>query len=94
MQQAWKEHLTLTLVLNKVDRLFLQLGLTPIKAYDCLLRVLEQVNSVLAQMFTADVLQQNAGQTSVKTKVSVIESDNIYFHFFSRLVHFYRPKNK
>ncbi len=63
LRQAWNEHLTLLLILNKIDRLFIQLRLTPMQAYDRLLRVLEQVNSVLAEMFTADVLQQNYEST-------------------------------
>uniref|UniRef100_A0A0R3WLW5 Tr-type G domain-containing protein n=1 Tax=Hydatigena taeniaeformis TaxID=6205 RepID=A0A0R3WLW5_HYDTA len=62
LRQAWNERLTLILVLNKIDRLFLQLGLSPIQVYDKLLRVLEQVNSVLAEMFTADVMQQTHGR--------------------------------
>ncbi|VDD74777.1 unnamed protein product [Mesocestoides corti] len=59
LRQAWNERLTLILVLNKIDRLFIQLGLTPIQMYDRILRVLEQINSILAEMFTADVLQQS-----------------------------------
>ncbi|KAH9282629.1 Ribosome assembly protein 1 [Echinococcus granulosus] len=61
LRQAWNERLTLILVLNKFDRLFLQLGLSPIQVYDRILRVLEQINSVLAEMFTADVMQQTHG---------------------------------
>lgn len=63
LRQAWNERLTLILIFNKLDRLFLQLGFNPMQVYDRLLRVLEQVNSVLAEMFTADVLQQNYEST-------------------------------
>ncbi|KAL5964746.1 Elongation factor-like GTPase 1 [Taenia solium] len=62
LRQAWNERLTLILVLNKIDRLFLQLGLSPIQVYDRIMRVLEQVNSVLAEMFAADVMQQSHGR--------------------------------
>lgn len=58
LREAWNEHLTLILVLNKVDRLFVQLGLNPLQVYDKILRLLEQVNSVLAELFTADIMQQ------------------------------------
>lgn len=62
LRQAWNERLTLILVINKIDRLFLQLGLSPIQVYDRILRVLEQVNSVLAEMFAADVMQRTHGR--------------------------------
>ncbi|TGZ62626.1 hypothetical protein CRM22_007307 [Opisthorchis felineus] len=58
LRQAWNERLTLILALNKIDRLVLELKLTPLQAYETLCRVLEQVNSVLAEMFTADVVRQ------------------------------------
>ncbi|VDP32315.1 unnamed protein product [Echinostoma caproni] len=58
LRQAWNERLTLVLVLNKIDRLVLELKLTPLQAYEVLCRTIEQVNSVLAEMFTADVVRQ------------------------------------
>ncbi|VDL89464.1 unnamed protein product [Schistocephalus solidus] len=66
LRQAWNERLALVLLLNKIDRLFLELRLSPLEVYDRLLRVLEQVNSVLAEMFTADVLQGNYGQSGAR----------------------------
>ena len=56
LRQAWNERLSLILVLNKIDRLFIHLGLSPMQVYDRILRLLEQVNSVLAEMFAADVM--------------------------------------
>lgn len=69
LRQAWNERLTLILVLNKIDRLILELGLTPLLAYDTLCRVIEQVNSVLAEMFSADIMRKeyNCGQINNNT---------------------------
>lgn len=58
LRQAWDERLTLTLVINKLDRLFLELRLTSMQIYDRLCRLIEQVNSVLAEFFSADVMQK------------------------------------
>lgn len=55
LRQAWNERLTLILVLNKIDRLILELQLSPSQAYQVICRVIEQVNSVLAEMFAADI---------------------------------------
>ncbi|VDN25383.1 unnamed protein product, partial [Dibothriocephalus latus] len=70
LRQAWNERLALVLLLNKIDRLFLELRLSPLEVYDRLLRVLEQVNSVLAEMFTADVLQGNYEQPGAKKEAT------------------------
>ncbi|VDL24334.1 unnamed protein product [Hymenolepis diminuta] len=66
LREAWNERLTLILVLNKVDRLFIQLRLTPLQVYDRILRLLEQVNSVLAELYKADIMQQQ--QQNVTTE--------------------------
>ena len=47
LEQAWKEGLKLTLVLNKLDRLILELQMTPYEAYMHINRIMEQVNALL-----------------------------------------------
>uniref|UniRef100_A0A3Q0KBA2 Similar to elongation factor Tu GTP binding domain containing 1 isoform 6-related n=1 Tax=Schistosoma mansoni TaxID=6183 RepID=A0A3Q0KBA2_SCHMA len=61
LRQAWDERLTLLLALNKIDRLVVEIKLTPSQAYETMCRVIEQVNSVLAEMFSADVTRQRDG---------------------------------
>ncbi|KAM7537245.1 hypothetical protein Aperf_G00000069695 [Anoplocephala perfoliata] len=68
LKEAWNERLTLILVLNKVDRFFVQLGLNPLQVYDRIQWLLEQVNSVLAELFTADVMQRRVSDTSQSTE--------------------------
>ncbi|CAH8505678.1 unnamed protein product [Schistosoma turkestanicum] len=61
LRQAWDERLTLLLALNKIDRLVVEVKLTPSQAYETMCRVIEQVNSVLAEMFSADMTRRRDG---------------------------------
>lgn len=76
--------MTLVLVLNKIDRLILELKLTPAQAYETMCRVIEQVNSVLAEMFTADVVRQrDAWQSIDLNKVSTFQRHLLLLLFIS-----------
>ncbi|CAA2943443.1 elongation factor-like GTPase 1 [Olea europaea subsp. europaea] len=48
MRQAWIEKLTPCLVLNKVDRLICELRLSPMEAYNRLLRIVHEVNNIVS----------------------------------------------
>ncbi|KAK6161626.1 hypothetical protein DH2020_005007 [Rehmannia glutinosa] len=48
LRQAWIEKLTPCLVLNKVDRLICELRLSPMEAYNRLLRIIHEVNSIVS----------------------------------------------
>ncbi|CAI9774540.1 unnamed protein product [Fraxinus pennsylvanica] len=48
LRQAWIEKLTPCLVLNKVDRLICELRLSPMEAYNRLLRIVHEVNSIVS----------------------------------------------
>ena len=56
LRQAWKEGVKTCLVVNKVDRLITEMQLTPREAHDHLQRVVEHVNAVCSELFTADVM--------------------------------------
>lgn len=51
---ATEENLTPCLVLNKIDRLVVELNLDAVEAYDHLNRIIEQVNAVMSSFITAD----------------------------------------
>eukprot|EP00040_Diaphanoeca_grandis_P028076 m.161255 g.161255 ORF g.161255 m.161255 type:complete len:1124 (+) comp31221_c0_seq2:139-3510(+) len=60
LRQAWQERLQPVLVLNKLDRLILELQLTPAEAYEHLQRILEQVNAITSTLFMHQLLQKDA----------------------------------
>ncbi|KAI4891809.1 hypothetical protein NFI96_024233, partial [Prochilodus magdalenae] len=60
LRQAWLENIRPVLVINKIDRLILELKLSPQEAYTHLLKILEQVNAVTGTLFTSKVLEERA----------------------------------
>jgi len=60
LRQAWLESIRPVLVLNKIDRLVVELKMTTEEAYLHLQRLLEQVNVVTAELFTSDVLAKTS----------------------------------
>ncbi|XP_068457676.1 elongation factor-like GTPase 1 [Clinocottus analis] len=60
LRQAWLENIRPVLVINKIDRLIVELKLTPQEAYSHLQNILEQVNAVTGTLFTSKVLEERA----------------------------------
>ncbi|XP_072134443.1 elongation factor-like GTPase 1 isoform X1 [Mobula birostris] len=60
LRQAWLENIRPVLVINKIDRLIIELKLTPPEAYIHLQKILEQVNAVTGSLFTSKVLEERA----------------------------------
>ncbi len=58
LQHAWAEKLQPLLVLNKLDRLVLEMKSSPLDAYVRLTQILEQVNSVTGDLFRREVLEK------------------------------------
>lgn len=56
LHQAWIERLKPVLVLNKIDRLFVERKMSSLDIYLHLQQILEQINAFLGQLFTCDVL--------------------------------------
>ncbi|XP_031268294.1 elongation factor-like GTPase 1 [Pistacia vera] len=48
LRQSWIEKLTPCLVLNKIDRLICELRLSPMEAYNRLLRIVHEVNGIMS----------------------------------------------
>lgn len=76
LKQAYSENMRAVLVLNKIDRLILEMQLTPLDAYVHLTQVLEQVNAVMGELFTTEVLENE--EIEIDNKVI-----NIHFQFQS-----------
>ncbi|XP_054858972.1 elongation factor-like GTPase 1 [Eublepharis macularius] len=60
LRQAWLENIRPVLVINKIDRLIMELKFTPQEAYSHLKNILEQVNAITATLFTSKVLEERA----------------------------------
>jgi ribosome assembly protein 1 len=58
MQQAWTENVRPCLVLNKIDRLIVELKMSPLEAYHHLSQIIEQVNALMGAFLAADAMQQ------------------------------------
>ncbi|KCV72753.1 hypothetical protein H696_00332 [Fonticula alba] len=55
LRQAWVEQVKPILVLNKIDRLILELQMTPDEAHYHLQRLVEQANAVMGMLFRGDL---------------------------------------
>uniref|UniRef100_A0A3Q3R5M3 Tr-type G domain-containing protein n=1 Tax=Monopterus albus TaxID=43700 RepID=A0A3Q3R5M3_MONAL len=60
LRQAWLDNIRSVLVINKIDRLILELKLSSQEAYIHLQKILEQVNAVTGTLFTSKVLEERA----------------------------------
>ncbi|TNN75609.1 Elongation factor-like GTPase 1 [Liparis tanakae] len=60
LRQAWLEDIRPVLVINKIDRLIMELKLTSQEAYSHLQNILGQVNAVTGSLFTSKVLKERA----------------------------------
>ncbi|XP_060579204.1 elongation factor-like GTPase 1 [Ruditapes philippinarum] len=56
LRQAWLENIKPILVLNKLDRLILELKMEPAEAFNHLQQILTEVNLVTSELFTADIM--------------------------------------
>ncbi|WAQ84782.1 hypothetical protein PtA15_5A355 [Puccinia triticina] len=59
LRQVWNEQLKPILVINKVDRLIVELRLSPTEAYYHLVRLVEQVNAIMGSFFFTDRMEQD-----------------------------------
>ncbi|EGD82627.1 hypothetical protein PTSG_11989 [Salpingoeca rosetta] len=81
LRQAWAENITPVLVINKIDRLILELKMTPAEAYEQLLRVLEQVNAVTATLFTTSVIERLDEQPDDMIEDEIVDQDDSGLYF-------------
>lgn len=85
LRQCWIEKLKPILVLNKIDRLILELQLTPHEAYVHLSKVIEQVNSVIGSFYVGERQLDDLSwreQLEMNANAEFIEKDDsdIYFN--------------
>uniref|UniRef100_A0ABM5EYZ3 Elongation factor-like GTPase 1 isoform X1 n=2 Tax=Pogona vitticeps TaxID=103695 RepID=A0ABM5EYZ3_9SAUR len=79
LRQAWLENICPVLVINKIDRLILELKLTPQEAYSHLKNILEQVNAITATLFTSKVLEERAEkEMEAQVTPGAAQGDQVY----------------
>ncbi|XP_027138710.1 elongation factor-like GTPase 1 [Larimichthys crocea] len=79
LRQAWLENIRPVLVINKIDRLIMELMLTSQEAYAHLQKILGQVNAVTGALFTSKVLEERAEKEKEEEKESESSSrDQVY----------------
>ncbi|KAI9312595.1 P-loop containing nucleoside triphosphate hydrolase protein [Dichotomocladium elegans] len=71
LRQAWVDKVRPILVFNKMDRLIVELKLTPLEAYTHLNRILEQVNAIMATFFTGDLMEDEARKLEAEKQTSL-----------------------
>ncbi|ETN58487.1 translation elongation factor [Anopheles darlingi] len=81
LQQAYREQLSTVLLLNKIDRLVLEKRMDPLEAYQHLVKVLEQVNAVVGNLFATDVLaKEEISATGNQTSALEDADDSVLYY--------------
>ncbi|XP_073424662.1 elongation factor-like GTPase 1 isoform X2 [Dendrobates tinctorius] len=75
LRQAWLENIRPVLVINKIDRLIVELKLSSQEAYAHLQKILEQVNAVTGSLFTSKVLEERAEKD---TRTETLDGEQLY----------------
>ncbi|XP_006030284.1 elongation factor-like GTPase 1 [Alligator sinensis] len=79
LRQAWLENIRPVLVINKIDRLIVELKFSPQEAYSHLKNILEQVNAVTGALFTSKVLEERAEkETETQIISDSVPGDQVY----------------
>lgn len=85
IKQAYEQRLKTILFLNKVDRLILEKRMSVEEAYLHLQRVLENVNSVMGNLFASDVLAKEEISLNANQQSALQDSDDSNLYFDPRL---------
>lgn len=81
LQQAYNEHLKPVLFINKIDRLIMEMNLTPTDAYKRLTQILEQINAVLGNIFASDVISKELVDAAETQQSALEDSDDSSLYF-------------
>ncbi|TID28795.1 hypothetical protein CANINC_002314 [Pichia inconspicua] len=79
LRQAWIDNLKPVLVLNKIDRLILELQLTPDDAFDHLQRLIDQTNNIMASFYQGDVIAHHSNWNGDENTWIESSDADIYF---------------
>ncbi|CAG4943869.1 unnamed protein product [Parnassius apollo] len=91
LKQAYSENIKAVLVLNKIDRLILEMKMTALDAYVHISQVLEQVNAVMGELFASDILKNEEKLIDKQEKIPNVlteeqsNEDNNFYDWTSAL---------
>ncbi|XP_050350136.1 elongation factor-like GTPase 1 isoform X2 [Nymphalis io] len=85
LKQAYSENIQAVLVLNKIDRLIVEMKMSALDAYVHITQVLEQVNAVMGELFASEVLENEETLIDKQLKKSVPQEDNNFYDWTSAL---------
>ncbi|XP_072938182.1 elongation factor-like GTPase 1 [Epargyreus clarus] len=85
LKQAYSENIKAVLVLNKIDRLILEMKMTALDAYLHMTQVLEQVNAVTGELFASEVLENEETLIDKQEQKPQEKEENSYYDWTSAL---------
>ncbi|XP_041980466.1 elongation factor-like GTPase 1 [Aricia agestis] len=85
LKQAYAENIKAVLVLNKIDRLIVEMRMTALDAYVHIMQVLEQVNAVMGELFTSGVMETEETLLDKKQESPKPKEDNNFYDWTSAL---------
>ena len=86
IKQAYEEKVKLCLVLNKIDKLIVDLQMTPVEITEHLTRIIEQVNSLMSGFITSDAMNENDDDQNASSTTGAKQDLNIDEEFEQSLL--------
>ena len=77
LRQAWKEGVRPVLVLNKLDRLIVEVKMSASEAYQHCFKLLETINAVASTFITSDAALTAATGTSASSEVEIDDEKQV-----------------
>ena len=75
LQQAWDEHVVPVLVLNKIDRLIVELQLSPLEAWHHMKNIVQQVNAIAGHLYSNAAAGERDAAAEVGAPAAAAEDD-------------------
>ncbi|KAK5582480.1 hypothetical protein RB653_004065 [Dictyostelium firmibasis] len=75
LKQAYQEKVKPCLVLNKIDRLILELHMTPLEAYQHLSKIIEQVNVITGTLTSEEIILKETSEDYIES----LDDSNLNF---------------
>lgn len=85
LRQCWVDKLKPILVINKIDRLALELQFSPLEAYQHMAKLVEQVNSVIGSFFAGDRMEDDLKWREGGEKGDFVEKSDSDLYFTPEL---------